>query len=177
MGKKLLALVVGDIFYAGDLVTPVIRLDSPEWFAWLDHPEHLAFAYHAQDVAITVRRTNGLWGAWRRTGEQRRVKKVYLGKSVNLTASRLATAACHLADPTEPDPRKVLRTAEGRSAWALQLDELATRLEQRGQLGQKDGRMILRLARQALAALDAVTTDAEDTDAVVFSNGMSEASE
>ena len=83
-----------------------IRLDSPQWFAWLEAPENNSFAYallnHAKgyiDGFMTVRkerrqRGGVYWTAYRRAG--RRVRKIYLGPAATLTAARLMAAAVRL---------------------------------------------------------------------------------
>ena len=86
--------------------TPTIRLDSPQWFAWLEAPENDTFSYalhnHAKgyiDGFMTVRKERrqrgGLyWSAYRRQG--RRLRKLYLGTSASLTADCLRQAAARL---------------------------------------------------------------------------------
>jgi hypothetical protein len=150
-------VVLDTLYPAGRDATP-IRLDTPEWFAWLAAPEHVAFSYQAHDVSITVRRTDGVWGAWRRSRASGKVGKVYLSRMANLTAARLEAAALRLVDPPPPDPGVFLQSAAGRAAFVAHLDTLAQRLEQQGSLGRKDGRMLVHLARQAFAALGPVLT-------------------
>jgi hypothetical protein len=91
-----------------------IRLDSAQWFAWLEAPEHRSFAYallnHAKgyiDGFMTVRkerrqRGGAYWTAYRRQG--RSLRKVYLGPAATLTAARLAEAARRLYTPDDPSP-------------------------------------------------------------------------
>ena len=91
---------------------PIIHLDSPQWFAWLEAPENDGFSYalhnHAKgyiDGFMTVRRERrqrgGLyWSAYRRQG--RRLRKIYLGPSASLTAARLRQVAAHLYLPEAP---------------------------------------------------------------------------
>jgi hypothetical protein len=91
-----------------------IRLDSPQWFAWLEAPDHCSFSYalmnHAKgyiDGFMTVRKErrrhgSAYWTAYRRQG--RSLRKVYLGLTSALTAARLAEAALHLYTPDGPSP-------------------------------------------------------------------------
>jgi LuxR family transcriptional regulator, maltose regulon positive regulatory protein len=91
-----------------------IRLDSAQWFAWLETPEHRSFSYalmnHAKgyiDGFMTVRkecrqRGGAYWTAYRRQGHT--LRKVYLGPASALTAARLAEAAQRLYTPDGPSP-------------------------------------------------------------------------
>jgi LuxR family maltose regulon positive regulatory protein len=91
-----------------------IRLDSAQWFAWLEAPEHCSFSYallnHAKgyiDGFMTVRkerrqRGGAYWTAYHRQG--RHLRKVYLGPASALTAARLAAAARRLYTPDSPSP-------------------------------------------------------------------------
>lgn len=81
----------------------VIRLDTPAWLAWLEAPTTTSFAYPVYDRQagyirgfMTVRkeqrrRGSHYWVAYRRIGE--RLRKIYLGKSVELTQRDLAVSA------------------------------------------------------------------------------------
>ena len=92
--------------------TPTIRLDSPQWFVWLEAPENDTFSYalhnHAKgyiDGFMTVRKERrqrgGLyWSAYRRQG--RRLRKLYLGTSASLTADCLRQAAARLYASEDP---------------------------------------------------------------------------
>lgn len=94
-----------------------IHLDSPQWFAWLEAPENLAFSYalmnHAEgyiDGFMTVRkerrqRGGVYWSAYRRQG--RRLRKIYLGPAASVTQARLREVAARLYagdDPCEMPP-------------------------------------------------------------------------
>jgi hypothetical protein len=91
-----------------------IRLDSAQWFAWLEAPEHCSFSYallnHAKgyiDGFMTVRKERrqrgaAYWTAYRRQG--RHLRKVYLGPTSALTAARLAEVARRLYTPDGPSP-------------------------------------------------------------------------
>ncbi len=80
-----------------------IRLESPDWWAWLEAPSSSSFAYPVYDARVgyicgfmTVRkemRTRGsqYWVAYRRAG--RRVRKIYLGRAAQLTQQHLAATA------------------------------------------------------------------------------------
>lgn len=101
-----LATVTQGALYGEQTLWRTIRLDSPQWFVWLETPAHVCFSYalfnHAQgyiDGFITVRKERrqrgGLyWTAYRRQGS--RLRKRYLGASAGLTHARLHEAALHL---------------------------------------------------------------------------------
>ena len=111
MTRKIATVSEGDL-YGVQTQWQNIRLDSPQWFAWLEVPEHDSFAYALLNPAqgyidgfMTVRkerrqRGGGYWTAYRRAG--RRVRKVYLGPSATLTAARLMAAAVRLHARDDP---------------------------------------------------------------------------
>jgi hypothetical protein len=80
-----------------------IRVESPAWWAWLEAPTTSSFAYPLYDGEVgyirgflTVRkevraRGGQYWVAYRRTGG--RLRKIYLGRSVELTQQQLAATA------------------------------------------------------------------------------------
>ena len=82
-----------------------IRLDTAAWFIWLETPSTVSFAYPIIDVGagwiagyMTVRkerrqRGSQYWVAYRR--QAGRVRKVYLGRSAQVTSTRLARVAAH----------------------------------------------------------------------------------
>jgi len=84
-----------------------VVLDSPAWFAWLAVERTQRFAYALFDAQVgyivgfvTVRkerrqRGGGYWVAYRRVAGH--VRKVYIGRSSEVTAARLAGTAEQLA--------------------------------------------------------------------------------
>jgi LuxR family transcriptional regulator, maltose regulon positive regulatory protein len=80
-----------------------IYLDSAAWFSWLEAAETRCFTYALEDEALgyivgwmTVRKEERVrggkyWTAYRRAGG--RLRKVYLGGSVQVTAARLKEVA------------------------------------------------------------------------------------
>lgn len=88
---------------------PDIRLDTAEWFAWLEAATTTRFSYALHNRAhgyidgfLTVRketrqRGSHYWSVYRRQG--RRLYKVYVGPSVALTHDRLEKIATRLRDP------------------------------------------------------------------------------
>jgi LuxR family maltose regulon positive regulatory protein len=89
-----------------------IRLDSPEWFAWLDAPTTTRFAYPIYDRrcgyivgVMTVRkesrqRGGWYWTAYRRVGTK--LRKCYLGRSATVTLARLTAIAAHIHTEASP---------------------------------------------------------------------------
>ena len=100
-----------------------IRLDSPEWFAWLDAPTTTRFACPIYDRrcgyivgVMTVRkesrqRGGWYWTAYRRVGAK--LHKHYLGRSATVSQVRLTTIAAQVLaevsaatrDPSLETPR------------------------------------------------------------------------
>jgi hypothetical protein len=82
---------------------PAIRLDTPAWAQWLVAATTRSFAYPLFDRAagwitsfMTVRkerraRGSTYWVAYRRSGGQ--LRKIYLGRSAQVTGLRLAAVA------------------------------------------------------------------------------------
>jgi hypothetical protein len=80
-----------------------IRLDTPGWQQWLEAPKTTSFAYPLHDRAagwiagvMTVRkerraRGSAYWVAYRRVDGQ--LRKIYLGRSPQVTGARLAAVA------------------------------------------------------------------------------------
>lgn len=80
-----------------------IRLASPAWWAWLEEPSTVSFAYPIYESQMgyiggwmTVRkeyrvRGSQYWVAYRRIGG--RLRKLYLGRSSQLTQRQLAATA------------------------------------------------------------------------------------
>jgi len=87
-------LIVGHFLYS-DL--PAIPLDSPAFFDWLNH--HSSFYFDSPLGSFTARRepraSAFFWYAFRRF--HKRLFKLYLGRSSDLTAMRLLSVAQQLA--------------------------------------------------------------------------------
>jgi hypothetical protein len=95
-----------------DLPTPApaIRLDTPAWAQWLETESTHSFAYPLFDQAagwiagfMTVRkerraRGRTYWVAYRRSNGQ--LRKIYLGRSPQVTGHRLATVAAQFLQAT-----------------------------------------------------------------------------
>jgi hypothetical protein len=108
------ATVSSDSLYGAQTNWCSIYLDSAQWFAWLEAPEHTAFSYALMNQAkgyidgfMTVRkerrqRGHTYWTAYRRQG--RSLRKIYLGPTSALTAARLAEVARLLHSCDGPSP-------------------------------------------------------------------------
>lgn len=87
--------IIGLVLYT---LTAAIRLDSPAWFEWLDH--NSTFYLESTAGTFTARRERraecSFWYAFRRY--RKKLYKVYLGRSPDLTSARLAKVAQQLAD-------------------------------------------------------------------------------
>jgi hypothetical protein len=89
--------------YAPDLPDGGIRLDTVAWFAWLESPMTRSFSYPLFDPQcgyirgyMTVRketrqRGGSYWSVYRRGGG--RLRKIYLGRSANVTGTHLEEIA------------------------------------------------------------------------------------
>ena len=101
-------LLSGGITTRADLHYPgqedgSIRLDSPRWWVWLEEPSTQSFAYPIYESQMgyicgwmTVRkerrvRGSQYWVAYSRSARQ--LRKIYLGRSEQLTQRTLATTA------------------------------------------------------------------------------------
>lgn len=87
-----------------------IRLDTPAWAQWLEHETSRSFAYPLFDRTagwiagfMTVRkeqraRGSSYWVAYRRSAGQ--LRKIYLGRSPQVTGLRLAVVAAQFLAAT-----------------------------------------------------------------------------
>jgi hypothetical protein len=87
--------IIGRFLYT-DLLT--VPLDTPAWFDWL--AQHTTFYFDSPLGSFTARcepRANGLfWYAFRRW--RKRLYKAYLGRSADLTSTRLLMVAQQLRE-------------------------------------------------------------------------------
>ena len=96
--------------------SPDIRLDTAEWFAWLEASTTTRFSYALHNRArgyidgyLTVRketrqRGSYYWSVYRRRGH--RLHKIYVGPSPALTHDRLERIAARLRDPPSSFQKK-----------------------------------------------------------------------
>src|SRR5919202_2610013 len=89
----------------------VLSFGSSAWWQWLNAPDARSFRFEQDLLSFTARRElqrgHPYWYAYRRTGQ--RVYKAYLGRSAELTLTRLETIAARLAE-------RVAATAPPRQA-------------------------------------------------------------
>jgi hypothetical protein len=114
MTRKTATVSDGDL-YGEQTNWQSIPIDSPQWFAWLEAPDHrtFSFALHNRtkgyiDGFVTVRkesrqRGGDYWTAYRRLGD--RLYKIYLGPSSSLTEAHLLEVAARLRIRDDPLPR------------------------------------------------------------------------
>jgi LuxR family maltose regulon positive regulatory protein len=108
-----------------------IAVDTPAWFAWLEHAT--TFAFTCPSGRFTARkerqaRGGGYWKAYRTSHGT--LHRVYLGKAQDLTLDRLNQAAAMLSAASAPvGPSPAVRTAASTApAMALPTNLLATKL-------------------------------------------------
>jgi len=111
MAYKIPTVSEGEL-WDGQTPGSYIRLDSPQWFTWLESPTTTRFSYalfnRSQgyfDGFMTARkecrqRGAAYWSVYRRQGD--RLRKVYLGPSSALTQDRLGQVATLLHTPEPP---------------------------------------------------------------------------
>ena len=100
MTQRVPQVIAQVLHISGESVDGAITLDTSAWFDWLAQPAHRSFDLHHALGNLTVRkerrqRGGEYWVAYHRSGRQ--VRKVYLGKSPQLTAERLQQAAAQIA--------------------------------------------------------------------------------
>ncbi len=112
-----------------DRTERAIRLESAGWWAWLEAPTTRSFAYPIYDAQVgyirgfmTVRketreRGSDYWVAYRRVGE--RLRKIYLGRSVELTQRQLAAIAERFLTMEAPVGEAQKEVMPGQSSDAL----------------------------------------------------------
>ncbi len=95
---KMTPKVIGTMLYSE---AEGILLESAAWYDWLEG--HTTFYLESPAGTFTARREarvgGSFWYAFRRV--QRKLYKVYLGRSADLTRERLQQVACRLAERTQ----------------------------------------------------------------------------
>jgi hypothetical protein len=120
-----------------------IRLDSPEWVKWLEQPSTRSFAYPIYDSQMgcirgwmTVRkerrvRGSQYWVAYRRSGG--RLRKIYLGRSGQLTQRKLAVTADQFLSTQTHGGEMAKEVMPGQMGGASLVWEAVMRREKSGQ--------------------------------------------
>ena len=97
---------------------PFIHIDTPAWYVWLEAPSTTRFSYALFNRArgyidgfMTVRkerrqRGTAYWTVYRR--QDQRLRKVYVGPSAALTATRLEQISAQLRPRDGPDKPTLL---------------------------------------------------------------------
>lgn len=83
-----------------------IAVDSPEWYAWLDGPEHYSFHVNHPAGGFTARKERKQRGQWYWIAYRQfhgKLYKQYLGKSEHLDAAHIDAAARALAHAAGAD--------------------------------------------------------------------------
>ena len=113
--------VRAEVRLRGEVASSIV-LDTPAWMEWLEQPTTRSFAYPLYDeqagyirAFMTVRkeqrrRGSEYWVAYRRSGK--RLGKIYLGQSAQLSQQALAAVAAHFlaiatADVERSDRKEV----------------------------------------------------------------------
>src|SRR2546430_8724367 len=97
MGRHSIAQVVNNhlqrLDASGNELAP-ITVGAHDWYAWLNDQEALSFAYKTAQGTMTARRElrHGSWYWYAYRFQNARLRKVYLGKTENLTPQRLNDA-------------------------------------------------------------------------------------
>ena len=102
MVHRLPAVQDGMLLYEHAGEARSLSVESGNWYAWLADATVFAFAsehgsFTARKERASNRRGTAYWYAYRRQGGQ--LRKIYLGKTEELTLERLNTAAATLAGP------------------------------------------------------------------------------
>jgi hypothetical protein len=109
---KTIPIVERGILINDQVDSPLIRLDTPAWFAWLEAPTTTRFSYALFNRSrgyiegfMTVRkerrqRGTAYWSVYRR--QDQRLCKLYVGPSAALTHARLEQIAAQLRPRAGP---------------------------------------------------------------------------
>lgn len=109
---KQIPIVQGALLWDDSRQGPLVPLDTPAWFAWLENPVNNCFSYALHNRAktyidgfVTVRkerrhRGTVYWSAYRHQGQ--RLRKLYIGRSQILTKARLEKIAARLRSRDGP---------------------------------------------------------------------------
>ena len=131
---KTIPRVQDGIVIADQTDGPLVHIDTPAWFAWLEAPSTTRFSYALFNRArgyidgfMTARkerrqRGTAYWTVYRRQGQ--RLHKVYIGPCAALTEMRLEQIAAQLRPRDGPDKptllcRRVSCFLAGRSEMHL----------------------------------------------------------
>jgi len=120
------------VLYDSNPTVPVIRLDTPQWFSWLDIPSNIRFSYALHNRAegyidgfMTIRketrqRGGSYWSAYRRRNGT--LRKIYIGQSAAVTLGRLEECAIRLRDPPASSEKVTQHPQTSRKNMGLTAD-------------------------------------------------------
>ncbi len=102
-----------------------IAVESVAWYAWLEHHRSFRFECHASTfTARKEQRAGGwYWYAYRR--QAGRLHTAYLGRSAELSATRLQAIAAALSGAGEPPTPRMVADERGVDPYASQVQEQA----------------------------------------------------
>jgi|GEM_PF-5886699 len=139
-----------------------IALDTPAWFAWLEQATR--FAYTAGGVRLTARKQprgqQAFWYGYARCAG--RVRGVYLGRSMDLTAARLQAGLIQLHGPATQGVDATARYYGAHAAQARAVAQALAALMDIGPAGER--RLNLDRVRADLAQRGAVLTARQAVD-------------
>lgn len=146
----------------GKMLYPAgIKVDSLEWYAWLNDEQNRSFSYQSDPYQCIVRceqqNQRWYWYAYKRQlTEDHRLKKVYLGSSEHLTSDVLADAAKKLftqrADERNPD-QVYLVTRDAVEETLRDINKLQQLFHEKGRLRRSDIEYLLKVADESLSDL------------------------
>jgi len=130
------AVVVEMTLYLGEGQT-AIALDTPAWFAWLEQASR--FAYTTGGARLTARKQprgqHAFWYGYARCAG--RVRGVYLGRSMDLTAARLQAGLIQLHGPAAQGVDATTRCYGAHAAQARAVEQALAALHDHGPAGER----------------------------------------
>jgi len=139
-----------------------IALNTPAWFAWLEQATR--FAYTAGGARLTARKQpcgqQAFWYGYARCAG--RVRGVYLGRSMDLTAARLQAGLIQLHGPAAQGVDATARCYGAHAAQAWAVEQALAALHDVGPAGER--RLDLDRVRDDLAQRGAALTARQAVD-------------
>jgi hypothetical protein len=155
------AIIVEKTLCLGEGQT-AITLDTPAWFAWLEQAS--SFAYTTGGARLTARKQprgqQAFWAGYARCAG--RVRGVYLGRSMDLTAARLQAGLIQLHGPAAQGVDATARCYGAHSPQARAVDQALAALHDHGPAGER--RLNLDRVRDDLAQRGAALTARQAVD-------------
>lgn len=118
--SNILSVQAGILEYEGGLT---IELGNPQWFEWLESASSFRYVPKCGELPYTVRkettRGNAYWYGYRKRSGK--LHKRYIGKSKDLTESKLEEVASLLSTPSESRQKQVTQKSSVTKAELSQL--------------------------------------------------------